>query len=116
MLERSEFVKTRNVGKSGNVETKHVAIPLMGRFKGETGDQNSLLVVARKSKSGIEFARWINQLSAVLEIEDKSESVGPAICFKNGSLMNTFFLNAEFHTVLLDIHLSCQTLSILLSM
>ncbi|GFH59458.1 hypothetical protein CTEN210_15934 [Chaetoceros tenuissimus] len=103
MLERSEFVKIRNAGKTGNVETEHVAIPLMGRFKGETGDRNSLLVVARKSKSGIEFARWIDQLSAVLEIEDKSESVGPAICFENGSLMNASFLNAELHAVLLDI-------------
>lgn len=70
MLERSELVKLRNAGKTGLVETEHVTIPLMGRFKGETGERNSLVIIARKSKSGIEFAQWIDQLSTVLEIED----------------------------------------------
>lgn len=100
MLERSEFVNSRNAGKTGSKDTEHVVIPLMGRFKGEAGDQNSLLVVARKSKSGLDISRWIDQLSALLEIENKSDGVGPAICFENGSPMSSKFLDSELHTVL----------------
>lgn len=100
MLERSEFVKSRNAGKTGSKDTEHVVIPLMGRFKGEAGDRNSLLVVARKSKSGLDISRWIDQLSALLEIENKSDGVGPAICFENGSPMSSRFLDSELRTVL----------------
>ena len=100
MLERTEFVKRRNAGKTGSKDTEHVVIPLMGRFKGEDGDRNSLLVVARKSKSGLDISRWIDQLSALLEMEDKNDGVGPAICFENGSPMSSKFLDSELRSVL----------------
>jgi len=46
MLEISEFVKRRDDGRKSAMG--HVVVPLMGRFKNETGERNLVLVLANE--------------------------------------------------------------------
>ncbi len=102
-LERSELVKRRKDGKSDDPTLEHVVIPLMGRFKGESGTRNFMMVLATQTNSGIEIGKWVDLLSALLEMEGKSATSGPALCHEDGSLFNSACLNAELHDVLLEI-------------
>lgn len=75
----------------------------MGRFKAETGTRNFMMALANESDSGLEIGRWVHLLSAKLEMEGLSKSIGPAICNADGSLVTSQELNAELHDVLLEI-------------
>jgi hypothetical protein len=44
----------------------HVMIPLLGRFKGETGKRWHLLPIVWKTRSGIEAGTWASQLMEFL--------------------------------------------------
>ena len=54
LLKASELVKHWLDGKD-HEDHPHAVIPLMGRFKNETGEQNMLLVLASKTSSGIKI-------------------------------------------------------------
>ena len=102
-VERSELVKWRQGGRTKKVDMTHVVVPLMGRFKAETGTRNFMMALANESDSGLEIGRWVHLLSAKLEMEGLSKSIGPAICNADGSLITAQELNAELHDVLLEI-------------
>lgn len=102
-VERSELVKWRQEGRTSKGDTAHVVVPLMGRFKAETGTRNFMMALAAESVSGLEIGRWVHLLSAMLEMEDLSKSIGPAFCNDDGSLVTAQDLNAELHDVLLEI-------------
>lgn len=102
-LERSELVKRRKDGRSDDSELDHVVVPLMGRFKGESGSRNFMMVLSSVTNSGIEIGRWVDLLSALLEMEGKGVNTGPGLCHEDGSLFNAACLNAELHDVLLEI-------------
>ena len=86
MLEASELVRRRNDGKDLDVNG-HVVIPLMGRFKGETGERNLIVVLANCTRSGLHICKWVDMLSSLLLVEGKGNSVGPAICDRNGNML-----------------------------
>lgn len=96
-------MKHRKEGRSDDPELDHVVIPLMGRFKGESGGRKFMIVLATETNSGIEIGRWVDLLTSLLEMEGKRDSTGPALCHKDGNLFNSACLNAELHDVLLEI-------------
>jgi len=69
MLEVSEFVKRRDNGRKYNMG--HVVVPLMGRFKNETGERNLVLVLANEINSGLKVRKWIDRFTALLKLEDR---------------------------------------------
>ena len=99
LLEASELVKRRNDGRF-NKKNGHVAIPLMGRFKQETGERNLLIVLANKTKSGLHIRKWVDLLTGLLKSEGKDKETGPALCNKDGYMMERGKLNGEFHSIL----------------
>jgi len=44
----------------------HVVVPLMGRLKGETGERYHLMILSRRTTSGIECGRWADRLGESL--------------------------------------------------
>jgi hypothetical protein len=53
-------------GKSHS-EHPHVMVPLLGRFKGETGERWHLLPIRWKTRLGIEVGVWVSWLKGSLE-------------------------------------------------
>ena len=103
LMEASELVKRRNDGVGNKMEEEeldHVVIPLMGRFKGETGERNLILVLAKKTSSGIEIRKWVDRLIALLSIEGRDKVIGPAICHMDGVVFSMRDLNQRLHTLL----------------
>ena len=77
-----------------------VLIPLMGRFKGETGERNVLLPLASLTDGGLQIRRWVEALVTILIAEGKHQSIGPALCDKNGFVLNRWFINLILHQYL----------------
>jgi hypothetical protein len=63
-------------GRTGPDE--HVVIPMLGRFKGETGERYHLTPLAAVTKSGIKIRFWVDELVRVREIQGRVN--GPAFC------------------------------------
>jgi hypothetical protein len=84
----------------------HVIIPMMGRFKGETGERNILRVLVPVTKSGIQVKRWVDWLiDDLLKSEGRHDTLkpGPAFCDENGSVLSYSVLNGWFHDKMLKI-------------
>ena len=63
----------------------YVLVPLLGRFKGKTGEINVLLPFAAVTKSGIQVRVAIDRLISVLTEEGRiSGALSPALCHKGG--------------------------------
>jgi hypothetical protein len=58
LVEASELVKRRHDGKD-HAKHGHCVIPLMGRFKQETGERNLIMVLANETKSGLKIRKWV---------------------------------------------------------
>jgi hypothetical protein len=99
MLEASEFIKRRNDGRD-NDGLGHVAIPLMGRFKNETGERNLLMVLANVTNGGLDIRKCMDRFTSVLSLEGRSATIGPAVCNRDGSAMERWRLNGELHDIL----------------
>lgn len=108
-LERTDFVKGIHLGKNGVVEADgtvrgegHVCAPLLGRFKNEVGEQKHVMVMINKSKSGIDFRKWMERLALVLSKEgkDNTSDAGPAFCHQDGSMIMSYEMNENFHLLL----------------
>lgn len=61
-------------------QQNHVVVPLMGRFKGETGERNVLRFLVNQTQSGIAIDKWVGRLVRVLMAEGRIcvEQPGPA--------------------------------------
>ena len=99
LMEASELVRRRLDGKH-HPDHPHVVIPLMGRFKNETGERNLLLTLASETQSGIEIRKWVERLIILLIREGRSNQVGPAICERDGFLMERWKINGILHEAL----------------
>lgn len=79
-----------------------VIIPLMGRFKGETGERNVLRVLVNATKSGLRVAGWVSRLVALLRTEERDQLAkpGPAFCDQTGVVLAYGYVNGLFHTKL----------------
>ena len=102
LLEASELIKHRLDGRN-HLEHPHVVIPLMGRFKNETGERNMMLALASKTSSGIEIRKWVERLIILLMREGKGSTVGPALCEKDGTVMARWKINGIIREALLRI-------------
>jgi hypothetical protein len=65
-------------------EQDFVIIPLLGRFKGETGDRYHLTPLASETSSGLKVKEWVKRLVFVRESENKVR--GPAFCDAQGNI------------------------------
>ena len=61
----------------------HVLIPLIGKFKGETGVREHLVAVASESRSGLQTRWWLEKLIEVRELEHCTH--GPAFGDQDGA-------------------------------
>lgn len=66
--------KYLNERKTG--DTRHVVIPLLGRFKGETGERYHLTPLASVTDSGLKIRFWVESLIEVREKQGRFH--GPA--------------------------------------
>jgi len=94
MIERSDLIDHIERGKHDD-DIPHVVVPLLGRFKGETGERSHLLLLVNTTSSGIQIRKWIGRVVALLKIEGL-EGVGPAMCNSDGSPMSSFEVDRYF--------------------
>jgi hypothetical protein len=78
----------------------------MGRFKGETGEKNVLLVMANTTSSGLEIRKWIERLGTLLRREGRHRAVGPAFCTRTGFVFERWRLNGILHETLGEIQVN----------
>ena len=67
MLEATSLASYNEEGRTDKVP--YVLAPLLGRFKGETGERNILLPFTTVTKGGIQVKPIINRVVAVLAQE-----------------------------------------------
>ena len=94
MIERSDLIRHIGRGKL-NVTSPHVVVPLLGRFKGETGERSHLLILANTTSSGLQLRTWVERMVGLLERTGQT-NVGPAICDKEGELLPSYLVDLEF--------------------
>ena len=95
MLEATSLATYIEEGKLN--KTPYVIAPLLGRFKGETGERNVLLPFAAVTKSGIQVRVIIDRLFALLAEEGRlSGALSPALCHKGGKSISRTEFNNEF--------------------
>ncbi len=68
---------------SCNGTPPHIVIPLLGRFKGELGENYHLLPIVTLTRSGIDNKKWIGRLLTCYK--EKSISNGPLFCNSQGT-------------------------------
>jgi len=68
MLVISEFVKRRDDGRKNKMG--HVVVPLLGRFKNESGERILVLIFAKETNGGLQVRKWIDKFTALLKWED----------------------------------------------
>ncbi len=98
MMERSELVA--NIRKGKMERLSHVVMPLMGRFKSELGERNTMFVLASVTASGIRNRELLEDMVEILVQEGLSTSPGPAYCNSEGKAMSYKAMNTEFHSAL----------------
>jgi hypothetical protein len=64
--------------------TDCVIVPLLGRFKGETGDKYHLTPLAAMTSSGLKVKEWVKRLVYVREAQNRFR--GPAFCDAKGEI------------------------------
>ena len=99
MLEVSEFVKRREDGRRLK-DNGHVVVPLMGRFKNETGERNLVIVLANETKGGLHVRKWVDRFTALLMMEEKHLITGPAVCDQEGFAYSGWTLTNELRDML----------------
>jgi hypothetical protein len=60
------FLKYLEAGRLRE-DCPHVVVPLLGRLKGETGERYHMMILARKTDSGLDPGRWADNLEASLK-------------------------------------------------
>ena len=73
---------------------------MMGRFKGEDGERNDIVLFANESKSGLKIRRALERLIVVLMNEGRENVCGPAICDADGWAIEGWKMNKVLHEIL----------------
>ena len=73
-----------NFGKEREVPPAHVVIPLMGKFKGETGISHNLHAVVNETASKLKVRWWLERLNNELIMQVHRNC--PARCDEEGNL------------------------------
>jgi hypothetical protein len=97
LVEGSSLCKYKDMGRDHSMP--HVVVPLMGRFKGETGERNVLRPLVNVTKSGIPVRKWIERLINILSLEGRGSTAepGPAFCDEKGFVVTYSYMNQLFH-------------------
>ena len=103
--EASELVRHIMEGKH-HANHPHVLFPMMGCFKGETGEHNLIFCLANSSNSGILNRRWLERLAWLLRVESRHKEAGPVFCDRDGFVISSNFLNKELHRNLSNLQAS----------
>ena len=77
-----------------DLTTPYVVIPLLGRFKNETGECLHLILSVNVTNSGFQVRTWIERLVRRLVGEGKRDD--PAMCDPDGYLIESGLINKEF--------------------
>ena len=77
-----------------DLNSPHVVLPLLGRFKNETGERLHLMLSVNETKSGFKVRMWVERLVRILVNEGKRD--GPAMCDADGYLIDSGMINREF--------------------
>jgi hypothetical protein len=87
LVEASNLCKY--VEENKRLNRQYVIIPMMGRFKGETGERNIMRVLVNETHSGIRIGKWVERLVRVLVAEERNikDQPGPAFCDENGVVL-----------------------------
>ena len=80
----------------------HVVVPLMGRFKGETGELFHLMVMAFDTQSGIPCGTWVERLLQVTEEQGRTGG-GYVFVEKNGRPSKCGDFEGEFIKRLVEV-------------
>ena len=94
MMEVTDLIRNVDRGKE-DPDIPHVVIPLLGRFKGETGERSHLLLLVNKSNSGLPIRLWVERVVALLKLENHVEA-GPVMCNKDGSQLSSHEVDEFF--------------------
>ena len=78
--------------------TPHVAIALLGFFKGEAGERMHVFVAANITKSGVRIRRWLERVVETLQVEKKRG--GPAFCDEEGYILDSQQIEDVMHPFL----------------
>lgn len=65
VVERLDLIRHINRGKSSHT-SPYVVTPLLGRFKGETGERSHLLVLAEKTSLGLQLRKSLKRMVTLL--------------------------------------------------
>jgi hypothetical protein len=72
----------------------HVTICLLGKFKGKTGTDHHLIMVANETSLGLRPRWWLERLVEVCELEGRVD--GPVFALADGTLASSTDYNAMF--------------------
>jgi len=84
---------TRKYLESPDVAEGVIIIPLLGRFKGETGDRYHLTPLAATTSSGIQVKLWVSRLVALKELHGQIR--GPLFSTRRGGIVHPGLIEAE---------------------
>jgi len=103
MAEATDMVKFIDRGRHHT--RPHVVLPLLGRFKGENNERTHCVMLASRSRSGLKFRCWVEQLVELLKEERRhlTEEAVPAFCNVEGFVLSSDWMNSEFQHLLLEI-------------
>ena len=76
----------------------YVTLCLLGKFKGETGTDHHMIVLANETVSGLKPRWWVEKLISVCESEGRTR--GPAFASPDGNLALSVDYNAMFRRYL----------------
>lgn len=83
----------------------HVIIPLLGRFKGETGERHHLTPLAAVTRSGIQVKSWVEMLLSYHEKIGRNH--GPVFCDRWGNPMKSAFMQSIILDALMRLQQRC---------
>ena len=72
-----------------------MVVTLLGRFKSETGEKSHLLLLAKKTNSGILIRKWVDRMVICLKNEQHT-GAGPAMCNPDGSPLSSYEVDMFF--------------------
>jgi hypothetical protein len=78
----------------GQAEFKHLVVPLLGRFKGETGETYHLLCTVDRTNHGLEPRKWVGRY--MQSLVDRGIRNGHLFWDANGSRMKAGYFEPQF--------------------
>lgn len=94
----------RHWDEGDRCELKHVVVALLGRFKGETGENYHLLCIADVTSHGLEPRKWIGRLVSMYQA--KGIRNGPFFRNRRGDKLKATHFEPRFHDRLEQVKLT----------